>query len=466
MALLKSNTIIYGTANIQSVLTVGAVTPNTSVNTSTGSLIVIGGVGVSGNVYANGIYDNGVELYTFANGAFVQANNISSYANAQITITQGVDATQNTNISSAQLFANGAFTVANSSSSNTIVLQGIENAQNTNITSVFTQANASFNVANSALSNTGSTITVNGTSQLVVANTTASTSNSTGALVVAGGVGISGNVNIGRALNVTGNLVLGNSSFAFGNTTTGGMTMAPGAYYGLNSNYGAIWPVSVTPSGVNYSMLIGINDVLISATRVTLQGSGQNTFRVTTGSASNTSATSQGTTVLQQGIGVQGDSYFLNNVGIGGANASTSNTTGSLVVSGGIGISGNVYANGIYTNGLFYAANGNPISGGTSLAYTAATTPPASGNNKGDQWYNTATNVLYEWATDGTSYFWLDTISPVYSNTANVNIITSGNVNTNVVFANSVYIGTQNANSYIQSYIQQNTIHPLMFVGL
>ena len=119
---------------------------------------------------------------------------------------------------------------------------------------------------------------------------------------------------------------------------------------------------------------------------------------------------------------------------------------------------------------MYYAANGNPIStgggGGTSLVYTAATTPPASGNNKGDQWYNTATNVLYEWATDGTSYFWVDTSSPTVSNTANVNIITSGNVNTNIVFANSVYIGTQNANSYIQAYIQQNTIHPLMFVGL
>jgi len=51
--------------------------------------------------------------YNQANAAFAQANNISSYANAQIAITQGVDTTQNTNISSAQLFANGAFTAAN-----------------------------------------------------------------------------------------------------------------------------------------------------------------------------------------------------------------------------------------------------------------------------------------------------------------------------------------------------------------
>jgi hypothetical protein len=55
MALLKSNTIIYGTANVQSVLAVGGVTPNNSVNISTGSLVVTGGVGISGNTYVGGI---------------------------------------------------------------------------------------------------------------------------------------------------------------------------------------------------------------------------------------------------------------------------------------------------------------------------------------------------------------------------------------------------------------------------
>ena len=92
---------------------------------------------------------------------------------------------------------------------------------------------------------------------------------------------------------------------------------------------------------------------------------------------------------------------------------------------------------------------------GSGLVYTANTTPPASGNNKGDQWYNTTTNVMYEWATDGTSYFWIDTSSPTVSNTANVNIVTTGNVNTNVVFANTV---VANVNSTI---IYSNTISVL-----
>jgi hypothetical protein len=125
------------------------------------------------------------------------------------------------------------------------------------------------------------------------------------------------------------------------------------------------------------------------------------------------------------------------------------------------------YANSAYAqaNAAYNKANTGG-SGGSGLVYTANTTPPASGNNKGDQWYNTTTNVLYEWATDNVSFFWIDISSPTVSNTANVNINTTGNVNTNVVFANSVYINGQNANTYIQSYIQQYVLSPFLFIGL
>ena len=66
---------------------------------------------MSVNVYANSAFDH-------ANSAFASANNIN-----------GVDLTQNTNITSASSYANSGFTVANSASS---------------------YANASFTIANSA----------------------------------------------------------------------------------------------------------------------------------------------------------------------------------------------------------------------------------------------------------------------------------------------------------------------------
>ena len=56
------------------------------------------------------------------------------------------------------------------------------------------------------------------------------------------------------------------------------------------------------------------------------------------------------------------------NVIINSGISSTSNTTGSLLVSGGAGITGNVYADKIFVNGLYWAANGNVISTGSSTS--------------------------------------------------------------------------------------------------
>jgi hypothetical protein len=51
-----------------------------------------------------------------------------------------------------------------------------------------------FDKANSALANTGTSVTANSLTQYTFANTTVSTSNTTGALTVAGGIGVRGNV--------------------------------------------------------------------------------------------------------------------------------------------------------------------------------------------------------------------------------------------------------------------------------
>jgi len=68
MALLKSNTIIYGTANVQGNLTVGSVFSNTSVSNTTGSLIVVGGVGITGNLYTGNIVLAAANSITFGDG--------------------------------------------------------------------------------------------------------------------------------------------------------------------------------------------------------------------------------------------------------------------------------------------------------------------------------------------------------------------------------------------------------------
>jgi hypothetical protein len=99
-------------------------------------------------------------------------------------------------------------------------------------------AQSTATIANNALPNTGSLITVNSASRLFVSNTTTSTSNTTGALVVAGGIGVAGPIySTGSSITInngivgagnTGTIFLGDGSFS--KTYGGSWTFAGGVY--------------------------------------------------------------------------------------------------------------------------------------------------------------------------------------------------------------------------------------------
>ena len=141
--------------------------------------------------------------------------------------------------------------------------------------------------------------------------------------------------------------------------------------------------------------------------------------------------------------------------------AATSTTTGALQVTGGAGIAGNVFAGNVYTSGLFWAGNGAVIQtggGGSSITYTAATAPPVSGNIKGDQWYNTTTDTLYEYITDGTSLYWVDTTTPsvlVANVTTLSNPVVSGNMS---VSSNVTVTGNLIVNGYSNHFIATGSL--------
>ena len=158
---LFSNTSIYGTANVNSTLAVTAGIPSTS--PITGSVIVTGGAGVSGNVSATKVFSNNVDILNFAQAVYAQANTNS----VTETIIQGVDNTQNTNITAMNTFATSAYGQANTGrrlaqaaydTSNTIPAmvtnaQGVDATQNTNITAMNTFAAGAY-----AQANTGTTL--------------------------------------------------------------------------------------------------------------------------------------------------------------------------------------------------------------------------------------------------------------------------------------------------------------------
>jgi hypothetical protein len=104
----------------------------TSTSNTTGALVVDGGVGVKGNVYADAIYDGGIEIISYANSIFTAANSAGVYANSAFAAANAASTTnltQNNSITaaflqantpsatanSAALYANAAFTRANNS---------------------------------------------------------------------------------------------------------------------------------------------------------------------------------------------------------------------------------------------------------------------------------------------------------------------------------------------------------------
>ena len=90
MAKLQTGTRIFGTANVDSTLVVGNIISSNSTSNTTGSLIVTGGLGVTGNVYSNAIYTNGL-FYAANNLPITSANSFGRIAIAgQPTVAAGI----------------------------------------------------------------------------------------------------------------------------------------------------------------------------------------------------------------------------------------------------------------------------------------------------------------------------------------------------------------------------------------
>jgi hypothetical protein len=77
--------------------------------------------------------------------------------------------------------------------------------------------------------------------------------------------------------------------------------------------------------------------------------------------------------------------------------SSVSTTTGALIVTGGVGVGGNVNIGGSVTGGGIR---------------TSSTNSPPSNPTVGDIWYNTNTDDIYRYTSDGVSSYWLDINGP------------------------------------------------------
>jgi hypothetical protein len=257
---------------------------------------------------------------------------------------------------------------------------------------------------------------------------TASTGTTSGTLIVTGGMGVSGDIFAGA---ITSSTLEATSNTAATSTTSGALKVAGGAgivgalYVGGNiSNTGVNSVITLTPSGSGSitlspsgtgSVTIGpaaagtINNMSIGASTrstgafTTLAANSSVTF--TAGTVSN--STSTGTLVVTGGVGVSGAVNIGGALSAGGQatftqNATSSSTTsGSVVVTGGMGVSGAIYAGGI---------QGTPIgsttaSTGTFTALTVTGTTILQNTQEKYQVINGATGtVVHNWAAGALFY--------------------------------------------------------------
>jgi hypothetical protein len=248
-----------------------------------------------------------------------------------------------------------------------------------------------------ALNVSGASPQIN-TGNIVAASGTASTTTTTGALVVVGGLGVSGNINVGGSVNIAGNISISGNSVSIGSTSlsvvdpiinlhspndNSPLTVDDGADIGILMHY-------YKNGADGHAAVVWANDDGF----LEYYAAGNDTSNVFTGTAYGT---------------IKSGEYTAANT-----TAATSSTTGAIRSAGGISTQANLYVG----TGAYFA-NSRTIS---KQVTTSSTTPPASGVTKvGDQWYDTATDTLYQYLNDGTTNgMWVDITSVPYNYQSNV----------------------------------------------
>jgi hypothetical protein len=195
-----------------------------SSSTSTGALIVGGGAGIAGTVYAGSIQNTPIGTSTASSGYFTTFN-ATNASTGNIVITGGyISSLTNAYVTTGR--------IDDFSTANAVITGGyITGLANLAITGVTTSGG-----------------------NLVAAATTTSTSTTTGALVVMGGAGIAGNVNVGEDLFVTGNLTVQGTTTTLNTNTLDvedkNITIAKGAVNSAAADGGGI-----TLEGANATLL-------------------------------------------------------------------------------------------------------------------------------------------------------------------------------------------------------------------
>ena len=326
-----------------------------AVSQTTGTLVVTGGVGVSGAIYAGNIFSNGAAVWTTAtltnnnqliNGAnYLTSSTLGEYGVSSITAGVGIRVSQSTgsvtvtNIGVVTLAGSQFIGISASSGSNvTLTNLGVQQVQaGSGITVSTATGTVIITSADTLQLVTARGATTNQPVAFTATNLSASTSSGQ-AVLVSGGLGAlavyatnvfdNGNRVLTTVAPVGGNAISisavstsgGTTSFTINNT---GVTSATGStYIGVSASTG-----SVTFTNLGVQTLTAGTDTAVSASTGTVTVWNTSTLQSVTSRGSSTN----------------------NALSISNTTNSTSTNTGALTVQGGVGINRDLYVGGDVT---------------------------------------------------------------------------------------------------------------------
>lgn len=325
-----------------------------SSSTSTGTLRVSGGLGVTGNAFIGGTINVSSANQSNISNVYFTNGNVTGISVTATTI-QGLlvgTATTATNVNLASTGnVAGPFylTMSLNSSGSGLALS-----------------------SNTALSYNSSTLILS-SSGLAVTATTASTNSTSGALVVTGGVGI------GDSLFVAGNISV--------NSGTNGLLFRKL----VAGNYGAIYSTNVTPSATNYTMITDGASVNFNGTNgVYFNINNTNKIQVTANNinivpTAESTSSSTGAFTVAGGVGIGGSLYVASATAISGVSINAGIITGNLT--GTATTSRSVFVNAASTSVDHYmifspsaSGAGVALSTGANLVYNPSSNVLSIGN--------------------------------------------------------------------------------------
>lgn len=383
---------IAGSVYAGGIATLGVISPGTGSTSSTGVQtlrISAGGIGVTDDSYINGALRVSGKLYT------TDSTNATSTNSGALTVVGGLGVGGGAYFG-GQVFVQGAGVITTATLGTfgvTTIFAGTDTAVSS-ATGVVTVWNTS----------TLQTITNRGavtTNAITVNNNTAATTTATGALIVQnGGIGVGGNafiggrVNIGATLTITGLTTVLDVTDS-NSTTAGALTVAGGL--GVAKNLTAL--SGVITSANSSTSVVGSNAFAITSGGLGVAGSARIEGLVVLSNTTNSANTNSGQAVLVAGgLGV-GQNLVAAKVITKDATAATTVGAGSLQVEGGAYVGNNLVvmgtaaSTGTTSSNALYVAGGVGIEGSLLVGGPVTFSSPVTFN--GTATYVLSTNTFY-----------------------------------------------------------------------